>query len=102
MRWEFLGLILLLLMSYSQIEMVSCAYMKQKHKYDSFFCFYDSYSISDYIEITRAEKGRIGGWFWVFVFSVTVLVFAVVNGIASEYDFGTCIRLNQDDVWPIL
>lgn len=102
MRWDFLGLIVLLLMAYSQIEMVSCAYVKQKDKYEGFFCFYSSYSIADYINITREEKGRIGGWFWVFVFSVIVLVVAVVNVMASESDFGSCFRMNQDDIWPIL
>ncbi|OHB25654.1 MAG: hypothetical protein A2X79_07600 [Desulfuromonadaceae bacterium GWB2_53_15] len=102
MRWDFLELIVLLLMTYSQIEMVSCAYLKQKNKYESFFCFYTSYSIKDYIEITREEKGRIGVWYWVFVFSVIVLVVAVVNVLASESGFGTNLNLNQDDIWPIL
>lgn len=102
MRWDFLSLIVLLLMAYSQFEMVSCVYLKQKDKNANFFCFYNSYSITDYIEITRLEKGRIGNWFWVFVFSVVMLVVAAVNGMVSEYDFDPCFRINQDDVWLIL
>lgn len=102
MRWDSLGIIALLLMVYSQIEMASCAFFKQKQNHKSFFCFYNSYSITDYIEISMEEKGRIGGWFWVFLFSIILLVIIFINVMVLGSDLGPCLNTNQDDVWPIL
>lgn len=102
MRWDFMQLIMLLLMAYSQFEMVHFAYLRKKGNFESFFCFYKSYSIIDYIKLTREEKGRIGGWFWLFVFSAIVFVVVVVNGMVLESEFGDSLRMNRDDVWIVL
>lgn len=102
MRWDFIQIIMLLLMIYSQIEMVTFVYLKHKDKYPNLLSFYNYCSIYDYIRISREEKGRIGGWFWVFALSAFALVVAVINGMVSESEFGDGIRMKQDDIWPIL
>jgi len=103
MQWEYLGLMLLVMMICARIGMAHHAFQKQKNEGGSslFTCF-DSCSVTDYIRLTREETGRIGEWFWVFTSSTAMLVIVVAAIVAGEADVGILVRSDQDFLWPIL
>ena len=102
MQWE-LEIMLLLVMVYSHLEMVWYVhYRRSDVPDDSILCRYDSFSIFDYIEITREEKGRIGFWFWVFVVAVLMMVIIAARGVTGGSEPGINVRFDPDFLWPIL
>ncbi len=78
MPWELLELILVVVMVFSQIAMINHATAKDKDQSSAtFIFFYNVFRIPEYIEITRKENGRIGGWFWAFMISIVLLIVVV-------------------------
>lgn len=78
MPWELLELILVVVMVFSQIAMINHATAKVKDQSSAtFIFFYNVFRIPEYIEITRKENGRIGGWFWAFMISIVLLIVVV-------------------------
>jgi len=102
MLWE-LEIMLLLVLVYSHLEMVWCVHARRSDVPDnSILCRYDSFSIFDYIEITREDRGRIGLWFWVFVVAVLMMVMIAAKGVTGGYEHGINVRIDPDFLWPIL
>jgi len=102
MQWE-LEIMLLLVLVYAQIEMVWHVHSRRSDvPYDSILCRYASFSIFDYIEMTREEKGRIGFWFWVFVCALLMMVIIAAQGVAGGNEPGMNGRMEPDFLWPIL
>ena len=102
MQWEF-EIMLLLVLVYAQTEMVWHIHSRHSDaSEDAILCRYDSFSIFDYIEMTREEKGRIGFWFWVFVCALLMMVIIAAQGVAGGIEPGMNGRIDPDSFWPIL
>ena len=102
MQWE-LEMMLLLIMVYAQIEMVWHVHSRLSDASDdSILCRYDSFSIFDYIDMTREDKGRIGFWFWVFVVALLLMVILAAKGVTRGNDLGFNVRIDPDSFWPFL
>ncbi len=79
MPWGLFEVILVVAALFSQFAMINRAMAKDKDQsLSSLIFFYNVFRIPEYIEITRKEKGRIGGWFWIFVVSICLLIFVVI------------------------
>lgn len=76
MHLDLLEVILVVVAVFSLIAMINQAIAKDPDK-SSTSVFYNPLRTVDYIKISRAEKGRIGGWFWTFLVSIVFLVIIV-------------------------
>ena len=84
MPWGLFEVVLVVVALFSQIAMINHAIAKDKDQsISSFIFFYNVFRIPEYIEITKKEKGRIGGWFWSFVASIVLLIFVVIMEVIS-------------------
>jgi len=64
--------------------MINRAMAKDKDQsISSFIFFYNVFRIPEYIEITKKEKGRIGGRFWIFVGSIILLILVVIMEVIT-------------------
>jgi len=104
MQPELTGFSLIIFMLFSQIAMLLYSYEKQKETpATSIFCYLATYSIHDYIRITTEEKGRIGIWFWTFLFSCISLFFFTVKLIFMESYWCSAVPASTlDTCFPIL
>jgi hypothetical protein len=103
MRWEYLELMLLVMMIIARAGMAHHAFQGREDGKGSLGDCFDAYSIVDYIRMTREETGRIGEWFWVFTSSTAMLVIVVIAVLTGETGAaGPNVRLDQDFLWPVL
>lgn len=84
MSFEPAKVILVIVAVFSQIAMINHAKAKGREKGEETSIFYNPLRTADYIKITKAEKGRIGLWFWSFLSSI--ILFAVVVAIEIVID----------------
>jgi hypothetical protein len=84
MSFESAKVILVVVAVFSQVAMINHAKATDQEKGDKPSIFYNPLRTADYIRITKAERGRIGLWFWTFlasmVFLFTIVVFEIATG----------------------
>ena len=104
MRWEYLGLMLLFLMIAARLGMARDLSVSQRDDASrSLIVCLDSFSVTDYIRITREESGRIGEWFWVFVSSALMLMIVVIEAFIGEPKLSSpLLPPDRDFLWPLL
>ena len=104
MRWEYLGLMLLLLMIAARLGMardLSVSGRDDDHR--SLADCFDSCSLTDYIRITREETGRIGDWFWVFICSAVMLAVVIIAVLTGDSPPPSpLLPPDRDYLWPVL
>ena len=100
-RWEICQLYLLLLFVGSWVAMTWSIYKSKKSSEVSLRSFLDRCSVSDYIVSTRSVTGRIGIWFWVFVFSLLLFVVACIQVLCGNFT-NAGVKFDGDYLWPIL
>jgi hypothetical protein len=72
--------ILLIFIIFSSWNMIDYVHRKQG---DKEYCFMNPVLIIEYIWITRAELGKVGKWFWIFLCSVIALIGTSVTDIIN-------------------
>lgn len=73
--------ILLIPMIYSGWNMIDYAYKKSGTRE---YKFMNPAMIIEYVFITRAETGKIGRWFWIFLCSVIAIIGTSVADIIAN------------------
>ena len=77
MNLEPIKVILLVVAVFSLVAMINHAKANEQNKGQRTSIYYNPLKTLDYIRITRAKRGSIGIWFWIFLAS-TISVIAVV------------------------
>lgn len=77
MNLEPIKVVLLVVALFSLVAMIIHAKANEQKKSGRTSIYYNPLKALDYIRITRAERGKIGIWFWTFLASA-ISVIAVV------------------------
>jgi len=84
MHWNLLILIFVISVIYSLVAMINYATSKDEDQsMANFIFFYNPFRVIEYVQLTKEEKGKIGGWFWVHLASLSGLAISVIGEIIS-------------------
>ena len=82
------------------VAMARHVYTRRRRKGISLAGFMASYSVRDYLVMTR-RSGSIGIWFWIFAASfVLIVIFGVLNVI--DGGGSSAVIVDGNSLWPIL
>jgi hypothetical protein len=83
MSFEPAEMILVVVAVFSLIAMINHVKAKEQGKGENTSIFYNPLKTTDYIRITKSERGRIGLWFWSFLTSIFLLAVIVAIEILT-------------------
>ena len=83
MNLEPIKVVLLVVALFSLVAMINHANANEQKKDGRTSIYYNPLKVQDYIRITRAERGNIGIWFWIFLASAILVIAVVVVEIAT-------------------